>query len=232
MKRSIVIALALCMALCLAGCGSAGGKSAAGSAGAAASAASASASAGAGAAGDAQSLQSENEQLKAENERLKSQLSAAQNVGGADPEQDNPIDTLFSQYDQEETTAGMLTVASAEYTAWHDELTAFVKDMETQTEDAADKKDLENYLKNAETQAQVLTQMVYMTSAGSDVPRSEREGSSGTLAPVQIASGGAQVFKNAFYGLYNVRYVAEADWTWHFDSAAAKQALDTQLAAG
>ena len=130
MKRSIVIALALCMALCLAGCGSAGGKSAAGSAGAAASAAaSASASAGAGAAGDAQSLQSENEQLKAENERLKSQLSAAQNVGGADPEQDNPIDTLFSQYDQEETTAGMLTVASAEYTAWHDELTAFVKDM-------------------------------------------------------------------------------------------------------
>ena len=229
-RRISAAVLTALLAVSLCGCGSAGGgASSAASGGAGASAASSSAGAGA-----AQSLQSENEQLQTENRQLKEQLASAQSGGTSTlPESGNPIDTFFAPYDAAaETTYDMAAVGSAEYEAWHDELTAFVKDMEGETSDAQDKEDLEDYLENAEEQAQILTQMVYLEGAGADTPRDQRAGSAGTLAPVSVARSGAENFKDAFYSLYNIRYAQEADWTWHFDAAAAKTALDAQLAKG
>ena len=233
MKKILTAAAAACLILGLAACGTQGGASTAGSsAGSSAASSSAAPSAAvSSAAGSSAALQSENERLQAENQQLREQLQSAQSGTASSDAESSPIDTFFAPYDAAaETTYAMVMVSSAKYDAWHSELTAFVKDMETETSDQQDKEDLENYLENAEEQAKILSQMVYMESAGAETPRDQRADSAGTLAPVSIAQGGAEIFRQAFLRLWDVRYAEESDWTWHFDAAAAKTALDTALA--
>jgi len=220
-RTCIFLAAALCLTLC--GCGAAPSASSASAPAASAPAASSEAAALA-------EAQAENQRLTAENETLRTQLASAQSGTAAAADTD-PIDAFFAPYESAaETTAAMAAVGSAKYDAWHDELKAFVQDLESETSDAQDRKDLENYLQNAEAQAQILTQVVYLEGAGADTPRADRPGSAGSLAPVSIAQGGAEIFRQAFLRLWDVRYAEESDWTWHFDAAAAKTALDTALA--
>jgi len=221
MKKILICGAALTLALSLCACG-AGGAQTASSAGGSVSAASSADSA-------LEALQSENAELRQKNTELQAQLDAAGGSTSADTESDNPIDKFFAGYADRSATNEMTMVAGAEYDAWHDELTAFVKDLESETSDAADREDLEDYLENAEEQAKIQSDLTLMVAAGADTPRDQRWDSAGSLAPVSIASGGAGIFKDAFYSLYWTRYVGEESWTWRFDAAAAKTALDAKL---
>lgn len=218
------LALGLCLALCACGADSGGSASSAGTL-----------------QSELDSLQQENEALTAENEELKKQSSqndASQEEGSGDTdasrESDNPIDSFFTPYQAKaETTYAMNVLYGAWRDAWHDELTAFVQDMETTTSDSEDLQDLHAYLENAEAQAEILTQMTYLVGAGAETPRDQRPADAGTLAPVTSASSGREVYQNAFYRLYWVRYPEEsheeAQWSWHFTPTAAKTQLDAAL---
>lgn len=211
MKKKLVLALALCLLLCLAGCATASSETA-----------------DAALRGKNQKLETENKRLSGENKKLRQTTSGAEITGNA--ENDNPIDQTFQpQLSKAETTADIYQVAVGWRDAWKAELTAFVRDMERKTKDTQDRADLENYLKTAESQAEVLEHMVYLIGAGADVPRADRPGQAGTAAPAAIALSAEKVYRDAFFALYAVRYPGDANWTWHYQGSGTA-AAETQPA--
>ena len=212
MKKLMALALALGLTVCLAGCGADKTLTAENQA----------------LTKQNHTLTAENKKLTAENKKLKTASGSAETSTG-NVENDSPIDAAFQpKLDKAQTTYDINTVAGGWRDAWKTELTAFVRDMEKETKDPQDLADLETYLKNAEKQADVLEQAVYMVGAGAETPRADRPASAGTGASASVALSAEKVYRDAFFALYGVRYPGDASWTWRFqgDGTAPSQTVE------